>query len=126
MPTKTQPNKSGKDSSMAFLLGPLLESTITTVVQGAASKGIDAASSAAKNAAADKQFREQWTPGQLDVIGPQHPGKNIVIVCTKHDASKLQGVEHSVLNCVCPASNSTVKYDCYACDSGDFVLQGDG
>ena len=118
---------------MAFLLGlaaPLFETTISSVVKGAARKGVksaatDAASSA-QNTLSDKEFREKWTPGQLGVVGPQHPGKNILIVCTKHDASKLQGVEHSVLKCLCPASKSTVNYDCYAFDSGNFELHGDG
>ena len=118
---------------MAFLLplgASLFRGVITNVVKSAAKNGAksaakDAASSA-QNAPSDKEFREKWTPDQIGVVGPQHPGKNIMIVCTKHDASKLQGVEHSVLKCLCPASNKTVNYDCYAFDSGEFELHGDG
>ena len=117
---------------MAFLVAlarPLITSTISGIVSGAARHSVNGAVTAAASAAHapfDKEFREKWTPGQLAVVGPQHPGKNILIVCTKHDASKLQGVEHSVLECVCPSSKKTIKYDCYAFDSGDFELQGDG
>ena len=73
----------------------------------------------------DKTFRNGWTQQQLGPLGSSNPGKNIMVVCVKHDASQLQGSQHQDLTCTCP-SGSTQHYDVYIFDSGVFQLQGDG
>ena len=74
----------------------------------------------------DKEFRNAWTQQALGVVSKANPGKNCVIVYPKHDASKLQGVEQSLLQCENPSTNTNLTYQCYVFDEGEFVLQGDG
>ena len=78
------------------------------------------------NNKADQAYRTGWTQQQLGVVSAANPGKNVVIVDTKHDASGLQGVVQSQLQCQNAASKTDKSYDCYVFDSGLFVLQGDG
>ncbi|MCJ1328675.1 hypothetical protein MMC10_005352 [Thelotrema lepadinum] len=99
---------------MAFLIGPLF---------GAAFGGI---TSAVNNNKEDQNFRNGWTQQQLGEVSSKNPGKNIMIVYVKHDASKLVNSQMSQIECDCPASKSKLSYSCYIFDSGPFQLQGDG
>jgi hypothetical protein len=74
----------------------------------------------------DQNFRNGWTQQQLGVVTAANPGKNVMIVYPKHDASQLVNSQLSQLECVCPNSGTTLSYDCYVFDSGPFTLQGDG
>jgi hypothetical protein len=74
---------------------------------------------------ADKSFRDGWTQQQLGPLQSANPGKNIMIVSVKHDASQLKGSQQSQLDCACP-SGAHVNYTVYVFDEGVFLHQGDG
>ena len=101
---------------MAAILGQLIP------LVGAAIPHITSAINGNKE---DQNFRNGWTQQQQGEISAQNPGKNIMIVYVKHDASKLVNSQFSQLLCTCP-SGSTLSYNCYVFDSGPFELQGDG
>jgi hypothetical protein len=98
---------------MAFLIGPLF-----SVATGIHSQVV--------GGKADQDFRNGWTQSQLGIVTAANPGKNCMIVISKHDASKLVNSQQSQLPCQMPNSGTTISYDCYVFDSGPFVLQGDG
>jgi hypothetical protein len=79
----------------------------------------------AQNNKSDQTFRDGWTQQQLDPLSKANPGKNIMIICVKHDAHCLQGVQNQTLECQCP-SGSKLNYTVYIFDEGDFWIQGDG
>ena len=90
---------------------------------GAAFAGLDVLGSLwnmAQNDKADKAARTSFTQNTSAQLAADNPGKNIMVICTAHDASGLKGSKHSTQVC-----NSTT-YDCYLCDSGVFVRKGDG
>ena len=102
---------------MAALIGPLFGAftNVATSINGQVNAGKE-----------DQNFRNGWTQQQLGEVSSQNPGKNIMIVYVKHDASKLVNSQLSQLQCVCPNSGTTLSYNCYVFDSGPFELQGDG
>lgn len=73
----------------------------------------------------DKAARSAWTQQAITTLTQQFPGKSCLVVCTKHDASKLNGAQQSSLDCKDP-SGATTTYQLYVFDDGVFVLQGDG
>ncbi|OQV05469.1 hypothetical protein CLAIMM_10202 [Cladophialophora immunda] len=75
---------------------------------------------------ADKDYRSSWTQVQIGDMSSSNPGKNVMCVFTKHDASGLINRQMTVRECTCPNSGSVLTYSCYVFDSGPFVLQGDG
>ncbi|KIW86698.1 uncharacterized protein Z519_12684 [Cladophialophora bantiana CBS 173.52] len=78
------------------------------------------------NSGADKDFRSSWTQVQVGDLTSKNPGKNVMVVFTKHDASGLVNSTMTIRECTCPNSGSVLTYSCYVFDSGPFVLQGDG
>jgi len=74
---------------------------------------------------ADKDFRNGWTQQQLGPLQSANPGKNIMIISVKHDASQLKGSQQQHMDCVCP-SGGHVNYTAYIFDEGVFLHQGDG
>jgi hypothetical protein len=74
---------------------------------------------------ADKAFRDGWTQQQLGPLQSANPGKNIMIISVKHDASQLKGSQQQQMDCACP-SGGHVNYTVYIFDEGVFLHQGDG
>ena len=98
---------------MSFLVGPLFQ--VATGINGQVNAGKE-----------DQNFRNGWTQQQLGVVTAANPGKNVMIVYPKHDASKLVNSQQTQIQGQCPNSGTTLSYDCYVFDSGPFILQGDG
>ena len=74
---------------------------------------------------ADKSFRDGWTQQQLGPLQSANPGKNIMIICVKHDASQLKGSQQQQMDCACP-SGAHINYMVYIFDEAVFLHQGDG
>jgi hypothetical protein len=98
---------------MAFLIGPLF-----SVATGIHSQVV--------GGKADQDYRNGFTQSQLGIVTAANPGKNVMIVISKHDANKLVNVQQSQIPCQLPNGGTVIEYDCYVFDSGLFVLQGDG
>lgn len=99
---------------------------------GAVLQFIDAAVSigftiagAIQNNKAEQEYRDGWTRDAAKQLEADNPGKNIMVVYTKHDASGLVGVEKKAIQCDCPTGTS-LGYVVYIFDEGEFHLQGDG
>ena len=73
----------------------------------------------------DKDYRSGWTQQAVGELSADNPGKNIMVIYTDHDASKLTGCERKVAACQCP-SGASLAYGCYIFDDGPFELKGDG
>lgn len=78
------------------------------------------------NEGADKDFRSSWTQVQVGDLTSKNAKKNVMVVFTDHDASKLVNSKMTIRECTCPNSGSVLTYSCYVFDSGPFVLKGDG
>jgi hypothetical protein len=74
----------------------------------------------------DKDYRSGWTQQAVGELSADNPGKNIMVIYTDHDASKLNGCEKKVAACKCPNSGASLAYGCYIFDDGPFELKGDG
>ena len=82
-------------------------------------------SGAIQNNKAEQQFRDGWTQSARDELSAAYPEKNVMVIYTDHDASKLVGVEKKGLECVCP-TGAKLAYVVYLFDEGLFHLKGDG
>ena len=76
--------------------------------------------------AEDQKFRSGWTQQSVGEVSSANPGKNVLIVDSDHDASKLVGSQQKVVACPCPNSGAKLAYALYIFDSGPFDLKGDG
>lgn len=111
--------------SVTYWLGPFKMAQLALAFVDPLIQAGTAIAGAITNSQQEKDFRNQWTPQAVDSLQQQNPTKNIMIVCSQHDASGLQGVERKNVECDCP-TGAKIAYNAYIFDSGVFQLQGDG
>ncbi|KAF2871454.1 hypothetical protein BDV95DRAFT_606895 [Massariosphaeria phaeospora] len=76
------------------------------------------------NNKADQAFRSGWTQQQLGIQAAKYPGKNILVIFTKHQQN-FTNSQVEQLVCECPSGDKYI-YTGYAFEEGDLTNEGDG